>query len=236
MSDRSGAMEIWISDRDGSSRQQLTSLGNAGSPRWSPNSQSIVFDVAQRNGPAIYSVRVTGGSPLLLIASDTHANVCPSFSRDGRWVYFATTRSGNFQVWKVAAEGGTPVQLTHDGGHAAIASSDGKFIYYAKTQYANPEIWEIPTNGGPEKLVSPLLNPVTWAAWSVTKRGIVFAHPSGHGRPAVGLFDLTARRVTNLASLQIPPFWLTASPDARSILFDQPGWRQSQIMLVENFH
>jgi len=235
MSDHSGVMEIWIADRDGSHTQQLTSLGNTGSPRWSPDSKTIVFDAGQRNGAAIYSVSVTGGPPRLLVPSDTHANVCPSFSRDGKWVYFASTRTGHFQVWKVSSEGGTPVQVTRLGGHAAIASCDGKLIYYAKMQYANPEIWQIPTNGGPEKLLSPLLNPVTWAAWSVTERGIVFAHPSGHDRPAVGLFDPNTHRVTNLASLQIPPFWLTASPDAQSILYDQPGWQQAQIMLVENF-
>jgi len=236
MSDHSGAMEIWVAERDGSHPQQLTSLGNTGSPRWSPDSQSIVFDAGQRYGPAIYSVSVSGGEPRLLIPSDTHSNVCPSFSHDGKWVYFATTRSGNFEVWKVSAEGGTPVQLTRHGGHAAIASLDGRLIYYAKTQYANPEIWQIPVNGGLEKLVSPLLNPVTWAAWSVTERGIVFAHPSGHDRPAVSLFDPSTRRVTNLATLRIPPFWLTVSPDARSILYDQPGWQQAQIMLVDNFH
>jgi Tol biopolymer transport system component/DNA-binding winged helix-turn-helix (wHTH) protein len=236
MSDHSGAMEIWIADRDGSHTQQLTSLGNTGSPRWSPDAKTIVFDAGQRNGPAIYSVSVTGGPPRVLVPSDTHTNVCPSFSRDGKWVYFASRRSGDFQVWRVPAEGGNPVQLTNHGGHAAIASLDGKLIYYAKTQYANPEIWQIPSNGGPEKLLSPLLNPVTWAAWSVTERGIVFAHPSGHDRPAVGLFDPNTHRVTNLAFLQIPPFWLTASPDAHSMLYDQPGWQQAQIMVVENFH
>ena len=235
MSDHSGSMEIWIADRDGSHPQQLTSIGDTGSPRWSPDSQSVVFDAGQRNGPAIYSIRVTGGPPRLLVPSDTHANVCPSFSADGKWVYFASKHSGNFQVWKVPAEGGSPLQITRHGGHAALASLDGKLIYYAKSPYANPEIWQIPTTGGPEKRVSPLLNPVTWAAWSVTGPGIVFAHPSGQGRPVVSTYDPTTQRVTNRVTLPIPPFWLTASPDARSILFDQPGWQQAQIMLVENF-
>jgi len=36
MSDRSGTMEIWVSDRDGSNPVQLSAVGNAGTPRWSP--------------------------------------------------------------------------------------------------------------------------------------------------------------------------------------------------------
>ena len=235
MSDRSGSMEIWVAQRDGSHPQQLTSLGNAGSPRWSPDSRSIVFDDGQRDGPAIYSVSVNGGACRLLVPSNNHSNVCPSFSADGKWVYFASTRSGTFQVWKVPAEGGDPVQVTQHGGHAAISSLDGKLIYYAKSSYANPEIWQVPARGGPEKLVSPLLSPVTWAAWSVTTRGIVFAHPSGQGQPIVSIYDPTTRRVTNLTTLPIAPFWFTASPDAASILFDQPGWQQAEIMLVDNF-
>ncbi len=39
ISDRKGTMEIWISNRDGSNAFQLTAVGGAGTPRWSPNSQ-----------------------------------------------------------------------------------------------------------------------------------------------------------------------------------------------------
>jgi hypothetical protein len=164
-----------------------------------------------------------------------HYNVCPSWSHDGKWVYFASTRSGHFQVWKVPAAGGAALQVTKQGGHAALPSADGKLIYYAKSQYANPEIWQIPVNGGLETLVSPQLRPATWASWAVTQKGVVFAAPSGQGRPFASLYDPATHRINNLAVLPIVPFWLSASPDASAILFDQPGWQQAQIMLVENF-
>jgi len=84
-------------------------------------------------------------------------------------------------------------------------------------------------------LLSPLVRPATWASWAVTDRGIVFATSSGKGKPTAALYDMTSHKVTTLASLNIVPFWLTASPDAKSLLFDQPGWQQAQIMLVDNF-
>jgi hypothetical protein len=31
------------------------------------------------------------------------------------------------------------------------------------------------------------------------------------------------------------PFWLGATPDGRTVAFDQPGQEQAQAMLVENF-
>jgi len=234
MSDRSGTMEIWASDQDGRNPLQLSAIGSAGTPRWSPDGQSIAFDARTKNGIYIYTVTLKEGVPKLLVG-DTRENICPSWSPDGKWVYFVSSRTGGWQVWKVPADGGTPSQVTTLGGHAPFASADGKFIYYAKTAYANPEIWQVPVDGGTEHLVSPMLRPATWASWAVTDEGIMFAGPSGIGRPVLSLYDLGKRKVNVLGELDTVPFWLGASKDAERVVFDQPGWEQAQIMLVENF-
>jgi len=234
MSDRSGTMEIWTSDRDGSNAVQLTAVGGAGTPRWSPDSEWIAFDVSGRSSTRIYKIKLGSSEPQLL-TPDESENRCPSWSHDGKWVYFASTRANSYQVWKVPGEGGAAVQLTKQGGHAAIESADGKLLYYAKTPYANPEIWQVPIDGGLEKLVSQQLRPFTWASWGVTDQGIVFAGPSGTGRPVIRLYEPATRRITTLGELNTVPFWFGVSRDARSAVFDQPGWQQSQIMLVENF-
>src|SRR3984893_16657483 len=238
MSDRSGTMEIWVSDLDGNNALQLTAIGSAGTPRWSPDSRSIVFDASGRNPTAIYVVGLQGGAPRLLVPNNTgeESGVCPSWSRDGKWIYFASARNGKFQVSKVAAGGGTPVPMTKHGGHAPLASIDGKYLYYAKTQYANPEIWQVPVEGGAETLVSPMIRPATWASWSVVEQGIVFAGPSGKGRPIVALFDLAKHQVRNLGELNTVPFWVGASHDGKSLVFDHPGWEKAQLILFEKFH
>ena len=133
MSDRSGTMEIWVSDRDGTNPFQLTAVAGAGTPRWSPDSQAVVFDAHD----SIVSIKVGGGAPQVLM-HDAFQNLCPSWSRDGKWIYFASTRSGTFQVWRVPAEGGSPVQVTRQGGHAALESPEGKYVYYAKHNMAEP--------------------------------------------------------------------------------------------------
>ena len=116
-----------------------------------------------------------------------------------------------------------------------MASLDGKSIFYAKTAYANPEIWQVAVDGGTEHLMSPMVRPATWASWSVTDAGIVFAGPSGTGKPVVSLYDLGNRKTSILGELDTVPFWLGASKDTKAVVFDQPGWEQAQIMLVENF-
>jgi len=238
MSDRSGTMEIWMSDADGGNAKQLTSIGNAGTPRWSPDGKAIAFDATRKNGASIFTVSVENGETRLVTADDFE-NRCPSWSRDGKWIYYATPHTGKFEVWKIPAAGGTAVRLTQQGGHAALEAADGKHIFYAKTAMAYPEIWQADVNGGGEKILSREVRPAMWAAWAVVdagpRGGILFAQPSGSGAPVVSLYDVATRRVKNVGQVGIIPFWLGATRDGKRVVFDQPGWQQSQIMLVENF-
>jgi Tol biopolymer transport system component len=233
MSDHSGTMEIWISNRDGRNPFQLTAVGGAGTPRWSPDSQSIAFDVNTNGGTRIMSISLRGGAPQIQTPDSFHGAV-PSWSHDGKWIFFASTQSGQWQVWKVPARGGQPVQITHQGGHAALESLDGKYIYYAKNALAEPEIWQVRADGTGEKPL-PLVRPGTWASWQVVENGILFVGPSLGHQAVLSLYDFAKQRTTAVKVLDRVPFWLGATTDGRTVAFDQPGQEQSQTMLVDNF-
>jgi Tol biopolymer transport system component len=229
MSDRNGTMEIWIANRDGSNAYQLTAVGAAGTPRWSPDSQAVVFDVKRSGGEKIVSMNLRGGAPQALAEG-----VCPSWSRDGKWVYFASARTGGFQVWKVPAVGGPAVQVTQNGGHAALESPDSRYLYYAKNAMAEPEIWRVPVNGG-EETALPLVRPGTWASWQVVDGGILFVGPSLGHQAVLSFYDAAKNRTSTITVLERTPFWLGATPDGRTVAFDQPGQETDEAMLVENF-
>ena len=48
-----------------------------------------------------------GGAPQVLTQDNFHS-VCPSWSHDAKWIYFGSVRSGDWQVWKLPAQGGRP--------------------------------------------------------------------------------------------------------------------------------
>jgi dipeptidyl aminopeptidase/acylaminoacyl peptidase len=96
MSDRSGALEICMSNADGSQVKQLTHLGSCGSPQWSPDGRWMAFDSYGRSGSQVYVVSATGEPVTAPIAANMESFV-PRWSRDGKWIYFA----GDSQVWKV---------------------------------------------------------------------------------------------------------------------------------------
>ena len=109
---RSGTQEIWVADQDGRNALQLTSFNGrlGGTPAWSPDGQSIAYDVRNDDGRGdIYVIPARGGAPVRL-TNHPADDLVPSWSRDGRSIYFGSTRTGSFEIWKVSARGGEPVQ------------------------------------------------------------------------------------------------------------------------------
>ncbi len=234
-SDRNGSMEVWISNRDGSDPLQVTTVRLAGTPRWSPDGKSIAFDVNWKDRGSIYVLRMDGGVPRAVV-QDAYSNVVPSWSRDGRWIYFASNRTGSWQVWKTPLDGGPSVQVTMQGGFAPFLSRDGSTLFYAKNDGPLPEMWNVPVLGGPETRMSPLLKPSSWASWAEGANGIYFIAPGQAGMPTLNLLSFADHRIRTLTTLERFPFWLTLSPDGKSLVFDMSSREESHIMIENNFH
>jgi DNA-binding winged helix-turn-helix (wHTH) protein len=216
MSDRSGTVEIWTMNSDGTSAAKLTNIGNCGSPRWSPDSQWIAFD-AMRDGVSSIFVVAAGGGQVTTVVADGSQNMVPSWSNDGKWIYFASDRvNEEFQVWKVPRDPGPAQKVTQHGGFSTFESFDGRTLYYSKNRFEYPEIWEVPSTGGGERRVSPLLRPKTWANWALTNNGILFLNDEDGERPALEFYDFASGGVRPLTTLDRTSFWLSASSDGQS--------------------
>lgn len=238
-SNRSGTMQIWVCDSDGSNPRQLTDLDSTnGDPNWSPDGRYISFDTRVRGNADIFVIEADGGQPRAL-TTEPSDDVTSSWSADGRWVYFSSKRGGSMQLWKVPAEGGQAVQVTKDGGFMGCESVDGKFIYYLKDR-GIPGIWRAPVEGGEEVLVLTHhmegINPHLGRAWTVVENGIYFASAEDPAKPLIQFYNFSTRKVTRVATLARPfrPV-LSVSPDGRWLLYTQVDQSGSDIMLMENF-
>ncbi len=95
------ALEIWVMDRDGSRKQQVTRLGAASfGPYFHPDGRRIIFassypDPRGRNFD-LYLVR-DDGTGLERITSDPSFDGFPMFSPDGKTLVFASNRGGKLR-------------------------------------------------------------------------------------------------------------------------------------------
>jgi Tol biopolymer transport system component len=71
-----------------------------------------------------------------------YADSFPSFTPDGKWVVYSALDGVTPRVWKVALEGGAPVQLVDHPATTARVSPDGKLLAFAypesQDSYAPP--------------------------------------------------------------------------------------------------
>jgi len=86
-------------------------------PAISPDGNTIAFCYKGD----IYRIDAKGGAASLLTTSDAH-DYMPVWSPDGKWIAFASDRSGNFDIYLMPAEGGTAKRLTyHSAGEIGRA-------------------------------------------------------------------------------------------------------------------
>jgi hypothetical protein len=160
-------------------------------------------------------------------------NAQTSWSRDGKWVYFASDRSGEYQVWKVPAGGGEAVPVTRKGGGQAFESPDGQWVYYTKGLGAT-SLWKIPRGGGEETQV---LESVYEQCFAIVKEGIYFIpSPDSAHHYSIQFFDFATKRIRSIITIEKPVYsGLYVSPDGRWLLNPQIDQVGSDLMLVENF-
>jgi Tol biopolymer transport system component len=240
---RSGGPEMYVAGRDGSGLQQITSPG---APQlfvggWAPDGARIAFDAVIDGNDDVYVVGADGGH-LRRLTSEPSVDGIVTWSGDGRWIYFSSSRAGAIpDIWRVSPEGGPASRLTHNSGFDPKESSDGRYLFYLHRHPAGlanegaGKVMRTPLAGGAEELVLEGVRPLLW---SVTDTGIVFVTRESDF-DAIDAYRFSDGRISRVGRLgfRITGNFrsMTVSRDGRWALATRMVRFDSDLMLLDNF-
>lgn len=217
-STRSGSSELWVVPVDGGPPRQLTTRGMpVATPRWSPDGQLIAFaSWTTGDNQDIFTVAADGGASPWRVTFDPSSESHPSWSRDGKALYFRSDREGLPRIWKTSSSGGAAIMVTHGEASEAIESTDASRVYFVRSRTV-AGLWSVPVAGGTETFVAPRF----WEGfWDVTRKGPLAWHHDGLAQTeAVTLRLLGPNGVMTLLGTLSTPFHtlrlgVSASADA----------------------
>ena len=232
-SERSGKWSVWMADTDGSNLVQISREETASFPRWSPDSQKIVFQMFDEGSSTwgAYTADITDRAAHKL-KTNIRGLEFPYWSHDGKWIYFLGYEGNGHQLYRCPAGGGDATLLAGSlDSTASIESVDGKRLYFPYTTMMmlapnNPEaaLEEVPQ-------MPAILGQLQWA---VVAEGIYFT-PQNNPR-SISYYDFATKHTRELFKVDKDlDVGMSISPDGRYMLYSQVDESHADIMLVNNF-
>ena len=227
--------EIWMAFADGRDPRPLTHGPGLwqGSPRWSPDGRSIAFDSLDEAGQwDIWMIEAEGGS-LRRLTSDPADDIHPTWSRDRRFVYFNSNRTGTQTLWRVSATGGPEAQITRTAAARSEESADGTLLYFQRIVQGASPLVAVSVAGGPERTV---IDCVPRYGFAIGRAGIYHLACGASRDVPLRLLDPATGHDRLLGTLEGPlGNGLTVSDDGKTILFTKLIGEGRDLVLIENF-
>ena len=208
--------------------------GDSGTPRWSYDGHHVAFDSGSKGRHDIYVTEFSGAAVKKVLTFEGDDNFVPSWSRDGKWIYFSSTHgSQTFDLWKRGFPEGTPVRLTTHGGINAIESEDG-FTYFLRTLNSD-EVWRMPTEGGPEQLIMKGTGLTCWCHLALGKSGLYFTRDEAPHQLAIFFYEFRSKKLYRIAGVKEFSGNIALAPDGKSLVYAQLDLLDDTIMVMNHF-
>ena len=116
-------------------------------------------DAASEGQSIVYTVAAQGGVPKRV--TQHGPSYLHGWSPDGRFLIYTAERDGDYDIYRIPAEGGEEVRLTNSAGldDGSEYSPDGRYIYFNSVRSGTMEIWRMRPDGSrPEQLTDDRFN------------------------------------------------------------------------------
>lgn len=231
VSRRTGEVQVWLKNTDGS-EVQLTNFEESYDIRrlrWSPTDRALLFI---RN-KALYQLLINDSDRTLSLvyqALEGESIEGESWTDDGKGVLFSSDRDGDWQVYRQPLSGGDAEQITSKGGYGAFESSKGRGLYYLK--YHTKGLWYQDYDNKQEKLV--LDNIDVFSSNSIYLReGKIYYLSDEFPKMSIYQFDIEQKQREFLQYYYGSPWLISISHQADKLLYQRNTQAQSSLVLLK---
>jgi len=236
LSSRDGADGLW-SYRDGQALEIWKGSEGAlqAPPAVSADGSSVAFAV-RRDGKRQMHVIAADGTRLHPLSSDVDVRGTASWSPDGKWIVAVGSDRDGAGLFKLPADGGSPVRVATGAFLDPVWSPRGDLIVYGGTQvFTLMPLLAMHPNGTPVKLPEiNLQRDGERARFLPDGTGLVYMLGSTTAGQDFWLLDLSTMRSRRLTRLSNPAAMRTfdITPDGSRIVFDR-SLEHSDILLID---
>lgn len=186
-SDRSGIMQIWLMNADGSEQRQLTGIsGGACQPSWSPDGKQLAFISPCTRRQDIYEsssiyILDLDTSEITSLPSSPEGDFEPAWSPDGKRIAFTSLRTGKPTIFAIELATQKTQRLSADSrfpDRRPTWAPSGMQLAYMR-QFSTWQIWYMSSDGQFHSQFSMSGNVNTfWPAWSRDGQVIYYSQTS----------------------------------------------------------
>jgi Tol biopolymer transport system component len=225
LTDRLGHWQIWMGSPDGSGLFQLTHLSGEriGALRWSPDGQRLAIDINRNNKVRVVLIDADTGGAVDLASTgfEGSSQFSPTWSADGKSIYFTSDRGGRSRLWKAEINGRSASPILSEPVQQSWADRTGRYLYYVTSE---PGIWRLPLDGGHPQLVPELRTVYPAGNWDLMGDAIYFIDSQDINR-RIKRYDLTHRTLA-FSTSHVPRVIfdtpsLSVDPTGTKILYTQ---------------
>ena len=106
------------------------------------------------NASIVYTVPVTGGTPLRVTAKGP--SYLHGWSPDGKYLVYTGQRNDDFDIYRISTTGGAETNLTNTRGldDGPEFTPDGRYIYFNSTRTGTMQIWRMKPDGSNQEQIT----------------------------------------------------------------------------------
>jgi Tol biopolymer transport system component/C-terminal processing protease CtpA/Prc len=233
--------DIWtVPAAGGEARLLVAHAANESRPLYSPDGRRLAF-VSNRGGSSnVYVLELGSGAIRRLTYSDV-AESLDAWSRDGAYVYFSSTAGevgSTLDIWRVAAEGGTPEKVSADryaSEFHAAPTPDGKRLLFVargvglsqwwrkgRSHLDESEIWMLDESAAvKDQMVLGRGAKQLWPQWMPDGKSFYFVSDRNGGQQNVHVYTMGKgeRAVTAFRSGRV--LYPNLSYDGKMLVFER---------------